>query len=95
MAEFVRLCDQAIDRARDLLEVARSSGDERRAALADRAITVLALERDAAVAGRIPGRSDGFGFGPTRFVSDNDWGPHGEDFVRAVYALQDHWARNT
>jgi hypothetical protein len=95
MAEFVRLCDEAIARARKLRDDARSAGDDRQATLADRAVTILELERDAAVDGRIPGRSDGFGFGPTRFVSDNDWGPHGEDFVRAVYALQDHWARNT
>jgi hypothetical protein len=95
MAEFVRLCDRAIEQARTLRDDATTGGDERRAALANRAITVLELERDAAVEGRVARRSDGFGFGPTRFVSDNDWGPQGEDFVRSVYALQEHWARNT
>ena len=95
MDEFIRLCDQAIERARELRDASRSAGDQRRAELADRAMALLDQEREAAREGRIPPRSDGFGFGPTRFVSDNEWGPEGEDFVRAVYALQDRWARQT
>lgn len=95
MAEFVRLCDEAISRAKELKRSSAEAGDAARASLADRAISILQMERDAAVEGRIGGRSQGFGFGPSRFVSDNDWGPRGQALVEAVYSLQDHWSRNT
>jgi hypothetical protein len=95
MAEFVRLCDEAIRRAQELKRSSAEAGDQARVALADRAISILQMERNAAQEGRIGGRSQGFGFGPTRFVSDNDWGPRGQALVEAVYRLQDHWSHNT
>ena len=93
VAGFVRLADEAIAEARALEARHAEAGDHGAAEQAALAVQILEAERHAALDGRLPRRSEGFGFGPTRFIGEYEWGAEGKRLVDAVYAMQRHWEK--
>ena len=91
---YLELCDRAIEEAEQLAARRRAAADDVGERQAHKASEVIAGHRAAAVDRGVPSRRDGFGFSPTGFVSEREWGDDGRSFVDAVYAMHDYWRRN-
>jgi hypothetical protein len=93
-AQYLRLCDAAVDAADALRARYAAVGDRRGVELADRAADLLRAERAGAAEHGVPSRHHGFGFAAGRVVSEHDWGPGGEALLDAVEAMGDYWYRH-
>jgi hypothetical protein len=91
-AELVRLLDLALKEAKALQ--ARYERDGKDPELARRAVVVLENEKADAQVGRVGSYDEGYGFAPTRFLGEYDWGPEAKAMIDAAYAAQEYWAEN-
>jgi hypothetical protein len=91
-AELVRLLDLALKEAKALQ--ARYEREGKDPEFARRAVVVLENEKADAQAGRVGSYDEGYGFAPTRFLGEYDWGPEAKAMIDAAYAAQEYWAEN-
>lgn len=92
--EYLRLCDRAIEAAEALQRHHEARGDQRGAELAARAVWLLQAEQAGAAEHGVPSRDHGYGYNTSRFISEYEWGPEGEELVDAVRAMADFWRRH-
>jgi hypothetical protein len=91
--ELVRLLEVALKEAKALQ--ARYEREGKDPELARRAVRVFESEKADAQGGRVGSYNEGYGFAPTRFLGEYDWGPEAKAMIDAAYAAQEYWAENS
>ena len=91
-AVLVQLLDRALDAGVDLRSIYADAGDVKKVEALDRALSFLSGRRKQAVGGTLHGPHDGPALGISRALGDYEWGPEGEEFLEAGFAVERHWS---
>ena len=90
---LIRLFDRALDEAQKLRTAYLAAGESDKIVVLDRAISFVTARRAQALEGSLHTADSGAALGISRFIGDFDWGPQGDAFHDAAYAVERHWNR--